>query len=281
MTPEMKPHPFAEEYPSVSAEKLTEITDNMREHGYDRRFPTVVYRNMILDGRTREKAAKAAGIKPKRITFKGTVDQAHQFVETANLHRRHLTTTEQEERKQARVGRVVEARQEGQSIRAIAEAEEVSTATVQRDLETAHCDGGVTVTPLDGKVTGKDGRQQPATKPDRRCHNCIRKYPDGGHTKGCEGCAAERSAAKSGRTEPGTHTPRPSSGKGQGGKAAFDWRPLRDGYGQLMRQVDTFAKLYGVRDSGEAERLRDDLVAWKKKFEEWAATTSRMPVPAH
>jgi hypothetical protein len=68
-------------------------------------------------------------------------------------------------RRQERIGRVAEARAEGQSLRAIAEAEEISVAQVNRDLESASTVPGGTVKPTDGKVTGMDGRQQPATKP--------------------------------------------------------------------------------------------------------------------
>jgi hypothetical protein len=245
----------------------------MRACGFDRRFPIVVYKGRILDGRTRHAAAKAAKIKPRTVQFKGTDDQARQFVETANLHRRHLTPEQEEERRQARVGRVVEARQEGKSIRAIAEQEEVSKSQVERDLATAaSLSPPGTVLPPEGKVTGKDGRQQPATKPDKRCENCARKFPPGQSMRGCEGCKA----AKKGR-QPGDEPSRRSGVKA--GRAAYDWSPFRDFFGGLRRQIDKVGNLYGARATGEAERLDADLVAWKERFKKWFETASRTSAP--
>lgn len=252
----------------------------MREHGFDRRFPIVLYYGRILDGRTRFAAAMTACVKPKMIAFKGTKEQARQFVETANLHRRHLTPEQEQERRQARIETVVELRQEGMSERAIAEEVGVSPGQVHRDLEKATASGEA-VTPPDGKVRGQDGRQQPATKPDRRCANCVRKHPDGGSMKGCEGCKVERKAHRSGRTEPGTHTSRRNSGKAKAGKPGFDWRPFYDAHAQLTRQIDTFGQLYGVKGTNEAEKLLDLAADLKKAFIAWAESVSKLKAPAY
>jgi hypothetical protein len=68
----------------------------------------------------------------------------------------------------ARIHRVAEARQEGNSLRTIAEKEGVSLGQVQRDLqESSTVSGGGTVAPTDGKVKGRDGKTRTA-KPKRQ-----------------------------------------------------------------------------------------------------------------
>lgn len=61
----------------------------------------------------------------------------------------------------ARVERVAEAREDGKSLRAIAEEEGVSVTQVRDDLDAATVQG-CTVEPKDGKVKGKDGKVRPA-----------------------------------------------------------------------------------------------------------------------
>lgn len=97
----------------------------------------------------------------KYRTFK-TEDDEKDFVRRVNLHRRHLTPEQLEEEREKRIARIVELRQQGESLRAIAEAEGVSKSQVERDLEASTVPGG-TVEPKGGKVTGKDGRTRTAT----------------------------------------------------------------------------------------------------------------------
>jgi hypothetical protein len=85
------------------------------------------------------------------------------FVHRVNLERRHLAAAKLEMMRRERVERIAARRKAGESIRAIADAENVSKSQVERDLETAYCPGGGTVEPESGKVTGKDGK-----KKDRR-----------------------------------------------------------------------------------------------------------------
>jgi hypothetical protein len=70
------------------------------------------------------------------------------------------------------------------------------------------------------------------------------------------------------------------NGRAHGGKPAFDYRPLRDGYGQCMRQHDVFGRLFGVKETPEAEQLRNELANWYKHFVDWCSRVSRTPAPS-
>lgn len=168
-------HPLSEDYPLMPAYELGRIEEAMRERGFDPRFPIVRYQKKILDGRNRWLAAEKAGVKPLFVDFKGTEDEARVFVQTANEERRHLATEWLHRRREERIGRVAAARQEGESIRTIAERENVSPAQVHADIEKATVQG-LTVEPKGGKVTGKDGRKKPARTKSvpQPCDRCRR-----------------------------------------------------------------------------------------------------------
>src|SRR5262249_28763807 len=87
---------------------------DMRDNGFDPRFPIVWYEGFILDGRNRWLAAQVAGIKPDSVELATDADPAD-FVRRANEHRRHLTQEWLQRRRQERIKRIVSARQEGKS----------------------------------------------------------------------------------------------------------------------------------------------------------------------
>lgn len=196
----MEFHPFAEDYPLMPAYELGRLEEAMRERGFDPRFPVVLYEGKVLDGRNRWICAERAGVKPKTVEFKGTEEEARRFVITANEERRHLNPIWLKERREERIARVVDARQEGHSLRAIAEQEGVSESQVREDLKKASTAQGCAVEPEEGAVTGRDGRTRTAT-PDRPppilCERCKRV----GARKGCEACKEARKAAR-GKKQP-------------------------------------------------------------------------------
>ena len=55
------------------------MADDMRQHGYDSRFPIMLYVGKILDGCNRSIAAGRAGVEPLFLTFVGTLEEAEQF----------------------------------------------------------------------------------------------------------------------------------------------------------------------------------------------------------
>lgn len=162
-------HPLADEYPLASPQDASFMEADMREAGFDHRFPVIIYQGKILDGRTRYAVAQRTGADPRFMLFNGTQEEAEAFVRRANENRRHLDAAWLEQRRQARrtarVGRVAQKRHQGESLPAIAKDEGVSVAQVRRDLGKAAelCPPGK-VEPKDGKVTGKDGKTRPAKK---------------------------------------------------------------------------------------------------------------------
>jgi hypothetical protein len=204
-------HPLAGDYDLFSAHDLGRMEEAMRERGFDPRFPVVLYQGKILDGRNRYLAAKGAGLKKlPTVVFKGTADEAAIFVRTANEERRHLAVEWLQHRRRERIERVAAARQEGKSLPAIAEQEDVSVSQVQRDLDKAGSTlPGGKVEPPEGKVTGKDGRTRTATpaKQPTLCDRCKRVAPGVG-LEDCKGCADARRAA--GTSANGTPAKKPA-----------------------------------------------------------------------
>src|SRR5271166_3412700 len=74
--------------------------------------------------------------------------EAMDFCEKINDDRRQSTDDGPERRRQARINRVVQSRQEGKSIRTIAQDEKISTQTVLQDIKRSQ-DSGVVIS---GKI---------------------------------------------------------------------------------------------------------------------------------
>lgn len=127
-------HPFAEEYPLMPAEDLARLVNDMKQRGFDARFPIWLYQKKILDGRNRQLAADEAGIQPAYHVFEGTEDEAKTFVIRANEHRRHLNLDWLKKLRKERIARVQAAREEGETIRDIAAEEGVDPKTIRDDL---------------------------------------------------------------------------------------------------------------------------------------------------
>jgi hypothetical protein len=236
----------------------------MCENGWDKRYPSWTYEKHILVGTSREAAAKIVGIKPYRKQFKGTHDEAREFVLRSEVNRRHMTPEQQKAIADALRVRVADMRKKGESFRSIADKEKVSVGTIQRALSGS----GVSGDTPDGKVIGKDGKAYPARAADNRCNKCSRLYPSSNlSVKGCEACKRlrlEAAAIKKGRTEPGTHEPRAKAR--QSGKPAYDYRKLNDFYGCLTREIDKMARPFDKINDPKTEELRKDLADWKTKF---------------
>lgn len=88
---ELQQHPLSAAFPSMSAEDFQALKDDIEEHG--QREPVIVFEGMVLDGWHRYRACAELGLEPLKFTFKDGDDPAA-FVESANLHRRHLTATQ-------------------------------------------------------------------------------------------------------------------------------------------------------------------------------------------
>jgi hypothetical protein len=149
-------HPLANGYPLLSGEELTALADAMTRDGYDVAFPIVLYEGQILDGRNRQLAADLAGIQPVYQELPAWKDPVR-FIESANERRRHLSPEWLQQKRQERIARIAALRQQGQSLRQIAEAEGISLTQVHADALASGVQGG-TPEADEGRTIGKDGK---------------------------------------------------------------------------------------------------------------------------
>ncbi len=154
--------------------------------------------DVVIDGAHRLEYAAQKGYKFKIVQDSYPDEEAVlDAVKRMNFDRRQTTNgllldwrERRNTEKAERDARIAAAREEGQSLRAIAEKEEVPLATVQRTVEETGAK------PATGKVKGKDNREQPAEKPtppDKLlCSKCRRFGP----VEGCNECKSTRKEAK-------------------------------------------------------------------------------------
>jgi ParB-like chromosome segregation protein Spo0J len=149
MTEQYEFHPLANKFRSLEGEEFEELVDDIRANGL--REEIVLHDGMILDGRNRYHACRAAGVEPRYRIFDGSDPAA--FVISANIHRRHLRADE----KRPLIEAVIKAMPE-KSNRQIAAETGVShphVAAVRNDMERAGDVERVTTT-IDTR-----GRKQP------------------------------------------------------------------------------------------------------------------------
>lgn len=268
-------HPLAEEYPLMPAFELGRMEEGMRRHGFDARFPIVKYQGKILDGRNRLIASERAGVKPVFVEFKGTEEEARLFVQLANEERRHLAQEWLQRRRQERLQRVTEARQEGQSLRTIAEKEGVSESQVRRDIEEVKSTAPPgAVEPKEGTVTGKDGRTRTANpvRPPKSepvlCERCTRNQRTGqAPVKNCPDCKALTREAGDDSAEIDAERAANRKANRENGKPVYDDRVFTDLLGKLSREWNTRAKAFGNTAGAKATQVAIDGVC--KAWESW------------
>lgn len=86
----MKTHPVAALFPILSEPELKRLADDIAANGLQ--HPIVMEGDVLLDGRNRLAACKLAGVEPSTIQYVG--QDAAAFIVSANLHRRHLNTSQ-------------------------------------------------------------------------------------------------------------------------------------------------------------------------------------------
>jgi hypothetical protein len=120
-------HPVCDEWPWMDEDELQALADDIRHRG--QKLPIKLLPDgRIVDGRHRELACLIAGVEPWYETARILESEMRAFVDSLNLHRRHLDVA-------ARQQRVQQLRGEGLSTRAIAKVVGVGLGTVHRDLE--------------------------------------------------------------------------------------------------------------------------------------------------
>lgn len=125
MPPEL--HPLSQKYPPMDAEEFAAFKADLAANGL--KNPIWLFDGKVLDGRNRLRACLELGIAPVFAEFEGGEAEAAAFVDSQNLHRRHLS-------REWRQKRVVEMRSEGLSARVIAQHLGCGETTVRRDLLT-------------------------------------------------------------------------------------------------------------------------------------------------
>jgi hypothetical protein len=169
----LKVHPAADLFPLMSEPELRELGEDIKANGL--RSAIVMHGGKLIDGRNRLDAMELVGLKlelswayvnahdtsgdfslPGRASeFASSITHfagdPYDFVLSANLHRRHLTS----EQKRDLIARVLKAKPEA-SNRQIAKqvkADDKTVASVRRDLES------VAEIPHLEKTVGADGKQ--------------------------------------------------------------------------------------------------------------------------
>jgi transposase-like protein len=132
MTPEL--HSLTQKYPPMEAEEFAAFRADLAAHG--QKNPIWLFEGKVLDGRNRLRACLELGLDPVFAEFAGTEAEAVAFVDSQNLHRRHLS-------REWRQQRVREMRDHGMSYRAIAQELGTSAMTILRDASS----GVTNVTP--------------------------------------------------------------------------------------------------------------------------------------
>ena len=171
------------------------FVDGLKRLGNVGDRPIVLYEKKVLVGWQFQRASVLLDIKPVYVAPPENVT-SEELVQILEDNRRH----EQNDVIAVRRERVAALRASGASLRTIADQENISVTTVLRDLDEVTVPGGGTVTPENGKIIGKDGREQPAKKPKSLCKNCERKIRTGQELpKQCGDCKDLRDEIKAER----------------------------------------------------------------------------------
>lgn len=183
----------------------------------------------IIDGIHRLRLAAELGLDDVPFVVRSGLadDEKRELARSLNVDRRQLTP---EEAGDQRRQRIADRRRAGESVRSIAESEGVSKSQVQRQLSQ-----NGTVEPVNGTVTGRDGRTRTATP----------KAHDGADARAK---ADERIARQ------------------RNGKPVFDDREIDSQIGKLVRTFDARAEVYG-KDGGFQDVNKQMgllLAAWRR-----------------
>lgn len=160
-------HEAADLFPMMGDDDLDQLADDIDANGLQQ--PIVLWKDadgnlLLLDGRNRLAAAKRAGIDTRTLPkprILGPETDPVLFVISANVHRRHLTS----EQKRDLVADLIHRSPE-MSDRQLAKVAHVSptfTGNVRKEEEEEQGNVSATATRTDSQ-----GRQQPATKRERR-----------------------------------------------------------------------------------------------------------------
>ncbi len=285
-------HALSAEYKDITGDRWEELVVGLKTYGFLPGHEIVLCEGKVLDGWQRLRACIEANVKP---TFKGPSRgiSPENYVHLVNDPRRHETPEDRAERVAKRQERVAAARVEGQSLRAIAEAEGISHTQVADDIKASGVNPVYTssnegdensdsATPAEAseppKVTGRDGKTYPAKKPRVLCDRCQRVAPGIG-VPNCTACKEAASAKPSANgtpteREPGDDTEEIEAEKERSktiknGAPLYSRTKFDSSYGALVREIDVLGNAYREKETPAAEALRKQLTAFNKAFWEW------------
>lgn len=92
LTDPLPAHPYAELFPALEGEKFEALKEDIRANGQHE--PILVSGGQLVEGRNRERACRELGIPLKTREWEGDEGDLLDFVVSANLHRRHLTSSQ-------------------------------------------------------------------------------------------------------------------------------------------------------------------------------------------
>jgi hypothetical protein len=260
-------HSYAESYPLLEGEAYESFKADIAARGVREalKYRVVNGTKEGLDGRNRLRACADLDIHCPEEEVSVEDVEVEDYIDSLNLHRRHLTR----EQRQQRAHRM---RARGKTVRDIAETLGVGKSTVQRDISDAEASAGVPFGTPDptpatrrngfsgepaqsGEVIGRDGKTYSARKPRKRkvepCETCARK--------GAPTCDLCRKAFPNGFPK---RAPK-------NGAVLFDIKPFEQALGTLVREIDRLGNAYKAKESPEAEALRDDLRQFREKYHSW------------
>jgi hypothetical protein len=253
---EYEDHPLAARYPLLEGADYEALKADIQANGL--KYGIWLYERKILDGRNRYRACRELGIELATREYEG--DDPAGFIDSLNLHRRHLTA---EFRRQ----RVSELRAKGMGTREIAEKVGVSQMTVVRDL--AAGESGVSPDPepaadepaaeqpppQPAKVTGRDGKKYPA----KRKATAVKKLILSDHTRP----DAEREPEEAVQAKPP-------------GDDLSWWRLLGTYKSEAQIMYEDFRKLSNKRP---ADRSTEKFEAWVRRSERFLDQMKKLPRP--
>src|SRR5262245_59019511 len=116
-------HDAASIFPLLEGEEFESLKADILTRGLQE--PIVLYEGKILDGRNRYRACLAVSVQPRFEQYRG--DDPRAYVWSLNFERRHLT-------REQRAALAVRLREEGESIRRIAEMTGQDKNTVMKQV---------------------------------------------------------------------------------------------------------------------------------------------------
>lgn len=203
----------------------------------------------VLDGFHRLEWAAEHGIGFRLVPLKQvsshlTKQEKRDMASRVNAARRQMTAEEIEANAERRRHKVVELREEGHSLRAIAEEVEVSESTVRNDLAASGAQGCAPET-----VTGQDGKEYPATKPaengqPKQCPSCTRKARVGQSLpRSCADCKKLNADRQPGEDDQGISGQRKAP---KAGSTVFTLREFKEHTGKCRYLLDKLAHEHGL-----------------------------------